>query len=68
MIEIRCPKHPVRMLLRVAGRIVLVDNANMIEVACRDCRREAKQDDPSVKQVVHLFNIGGVLVETKVVR
>jgi hypothetical protein len=67
MIDIRCPRHPVRLLLRI-GRPVKVDGANLIEIACRDCRTDERRTDPGVRLVVHRYNVVGELVETVVDR
>lgn len=63
MIDVRCPNHPVRLLLRI-GKPVTIDDANMIEVACRDCRRDMIRAGKPVKLVVHRYNVMGELVET----
>lgn len=65
MIDIRCPRHPVRLLLRV-GRPMKVDGANLIEVACRDCRKDARDAGADVRLVLHRYNVLGELVETVV--
>ena len=67
MIDIRCPRHPVRLLLRI-GKPVVVDGANLIEAACRDCRNDERRRDPAVTLVVHRYNVLGELVETAVTR
>lgn len=64
-IEIRCPANPVRLLLRV-GHIVQIEGANMIEVACRDCRNQHRKNGEKVDLVLHRFNVAGELVETEV--
>jgi hypothetical protein len=67
MIDIRCPRHPVRLLLRI-GKPMKVDGANLIEIACRDCRNDARRTDPTVSLVLHRYNVVGELVETVVER
>lgn len=63
MIDVRCPAHPVRLLLRI-GKPVSVDNANLIEVACRDCRKDLLRQGRKVSLVIHRYNVLGELVET----
>lgn len=65
MIDVRCPNHPVRLLLRV-GKPVNVDDANLIEVACRDCRRDLQKAGQQATLVLHRYNVLGELVETVV--
>jgi hypothetical protein len=67
MIDIRCPRHPIRLLLRI-GKPVKVDGANLIEAACRDCRTDERRRDPAVKLVLHRYNVMGELVETVIDR
>lgn len=62
-VDIRCPRSPVRLLLRI-GRPTRVDGANMIEVACRDCRTDRRRAGENVAVVLHRFNVMGDLVET----
>ena len=65
-IDIRCPAHPVRLLMRI-GTPVKIDGANLIEVACRDCAKERRQAGLDVRQVLHRYNVLGQLVTTVVV-
>lgn len=65
MVDIRCPRHPIRLLLRV-GTPVKVDGANLIEVACRDCRTDRRKAGIPAALVVHRYNVLGELVETVV--
>jgi hypothetical protein len=61
--EIRCPRHPGRLLLKIA-KVVQVDGANLIEVACRDCRKDARDAGRTPALVLHRYNVLGTLVET----
>lgn len=65
MIDIRCPRHPVRLLLRI-GAPKKIDGANLIEVACRDCRADRRKAGEAVSLVLHRYNVLGELVETVV--
>lgn len=62
-VEIRCPRHPARLLLKIA-HVVQVDGANLIEVACRDCRKDARDAGRDARLVLHRYNVLGTLVET----
>lgn len=66
-VEIRCPEHPIRLLLRI-GKPVLVNEggANMIEIACKDCRTQLRREGTPVQLVVHRYNVVGDWVETVV--
>ena len=59
MPEIRCPKHPGRLLGKVRGHVRVEEGANLIEIACRDCRNDLRAEGHEVSLVVHLFNVGG---------
>lgn len=62
-VEIRCPENKTRLLLKLA-RPAVIDGANLLEVACRDCKRDHRDDVPAVTLVLHRFNVLGELVET----
>lgn len=66
-IEIRCPRHPGRLMLKIA-QVVQVDGANLIEVACRDCRNDRRKAGDRVELVLHRYNVLGSLTETVIVR
>lgn len=66
MIDIRCPRFPVRLLLRIGNPVVTADGANLIEVACKDCRTDRRRAGQKVDLVVHRYNVLGQLVETEV--
>lgn len=54
--ELRCPVNPSRLFARLRGPVIV--EGNLIEVACRDCRRGRRV------QVLHRFDVLGNLVET----
>ena len=64
-VDFRCPAHPVRLLLRI-GKPVVIDGANLIEVACRDCRTDYRKAGVDATLVLHRFNVLGELIETVV--
>jgi hypothetical protein len=64
-VEIRCPAVPLRLLLRL-GAPVLVDGANMIEIACRGCKTDYRKAGQPVSLVLHRYNVMGQLVETEI--
>lgn len=66
-VEIRCPEHPVRLLLKLERpRLVVEDGMNIIEIACKDCRSMMRKRRRHVVLVVHRFNIAGEFIETVV--
>lgn len=67
IVDLRCPEHYGTLLLRI-GRPVIVDGANMIEVACKSCRNDLRRRGDAVFRVLHRYNVIGDLVETEVVR
>lgn len=69
-VELRCPVGPRQLLgkvLRESGNVVVDDN-NLMELACRDCARALKVSDPGVLRVVHRYNLLGELVESVIQR
>lgn len=70
IIDIRCPADPRHLFLKLkrAGEPTPVVDGNLIELACDDCKRKARREDPTVLRVFHHFNLLGELVETIVQR
>jgi hypothetical protein len=71
LVDVRCSRNPSRLFLRIKEEGVkprFVDEGRLLEIACRDCVRELRKEDPAVKQVYHLFNVVGELVEDRVER
>lgn len=66
-VEVRCPDHPIRLLLRV-GTPKVLDGANIIEVACRDCRNDLRKRGETVSLVLHRYNVLGEHVQTEIKR
>lgn len=68
ILDLRCPQGPKQLLLklRVNGEQAHVNDDNLMEIACRDCARNARHFDPSVRRVLHRFNFAGQLVESVV--
>jgi len=68
-VEFRCVAYPGvlfgRLRLRDGG--VRIVEGNLVEFACRSCRREVCRAGGSVALVLHRFNLLGELVETEVV-
>lgn len=54
--DLRCPVNPSRLFARLRGPVIV--EGNLIEVACRDCRRGRRV------RVLHRFDVLGNLVET----
>lgn len=64
-VEIRCPEHPIRLLLKVEKPVLVNDGgANMIEIACKDCRTQLRREGVRVDLVVHRYNVVGEWLET----
>lgn len=53
--DIRCPRY---------GKLLFAINGPVIEIACRDCRQQARKHDPDVFLVLHKVLFGEV-VETQ---
>lgn len=68
LVELRCPLGPKALLAKVVklGDHAVRTTDNLLELACRDCARASRRDDPSVIRVVHRFNVLGELVESAV--
>jgi len=68
IVEVRCPVGPRALLfkLRREGEIPRVSDGNLLELACRDCARNARQFDPDVRRVLHRFDFAGQLIESVV--
>lgn len=57
------------MKVRQNGDAPPVYNAdNLLELACRDCARSVRREDPSVRRVLHRYAFTGALVESAVER
>lgn len=69
-VELRCPVGARRLLAKVVseGGKPSVNNDNLLELACKDCAKNARQFDPSVVRILHRFNALGELVESVVER
>lgn len=68
VVEVRCPVGPRQLLmkLRQAGEAPRYSEDNLLELACRDCARNARQIDPAVRRVLHRFALSGELVTSVV--
>lgn len=65
--EIRCPRFPVRLFLRVEKPAVHGPDENLLEVACRDCTAAERRRSLQVVRVLHSYDTMGRLVGTEVV-
>ena len=63
--EIRCPFGSLFGKLR--GQFVVTEG-NLAEFACSNCKKAAREYDPTVHQVLHRYDLVGELVETVVQR
>lgn len=67
--EVRCPTGPRALLAKVLpGEKKYVDNGQLLELACRDCAKLYRKNDPEVARVLHRYNILGELINTMVER
>ena len=65
--QLRCPDNQARMFCEVESESdIHIAPGNLIAVACRHCRTEARKTDPLVSRVIHRFNVLGELIETEV--
>lgn len=65
-IDIRCPRHPRCLLLRVAEPQDL-DGQNLLEISCRDCRKDRRTMGKETLRVIHRFTTSGQHVDTIVI-
>jgi hypothetical protein len=70
IVELRCPEGIGGLLMKVRreGEMPRVSEGNLLELNCRDCARNARQVDPSVRRVLHRFSFAGDIVESVVER
>lgn len=69
-IEIRCPVGPQRLFAKLvaSGQQPVVDEDNLMEFACADCRRELRGRGQQVVLVLHYYNFLGEHVKDDIVR
>ena len=67
-VEFRCVAYPSVLFgrLRLGEEGVRIVEGNLVEFACRSCRREACRAGSSVALVLHRFNLLGELIETDI--
>lgn len=70
IVELRCPQGPKQLLLklRTTGETAHITSDNLMEIACRDCARKAREFDPAVRRVLHRFDFTGELIESVIER
>ena len=65
-IEIRCPGRFNKLFL-----ILLNDHmpepGMFMEIACADCAKDARKQNPKVTRALHYYNTSGTCVNTKIV-
>lgn len=67
VVDLRCPHGPKQLLMKIRvsnDEPARVSDDNLLEIACRDCARNARAVQPSVARVLHRFNFAGELVES----
>lgn len=68
--ELRCPAGPRRLFAKMvsSGEPPPVNaDLNLIEMACGDCARVERKEDPEVFRILHRFDLAGTLVESVIV-
>lgn len=70
IVEIRCPVGPRRLLFKMiqSGDQPEVVDGNLIELSCSDCKATLRRADPSIRRVLHRYDLVGTLVESEIVR
>jgi hypothetical protein len=65
-VQIRCPYGPRELLmkLRKANEHIPIVEDNLMELYCSFCSRMSRKQDPTVKRVVHRYNLLGEMVES----
>ncbi len=68
-VELRCPQNYGRLFAKflVPGVKLKIVEGNLVEFACRDCRKHHTEQDGAARAVFHRFDIAGQLVETEIV-
>jgi hypothetical protein len=54
--------HELRCGQKLFGKVT---DTGLIEVACGDCRKDARRTNPGVILVLHTFTLAGELVSTR---
>jgi len=69
-IEIRCPNGPQRLFMKLIAPEPLprvVEDLNLMELACGDCARQMRKDEYDIYRVLHRYAMNGELVESVLV-
>lgn len=68
-VDLRCDANPRRLFakLKQEGEKPVMAEGNLLEFACRDCKKALRENGDNASQVLHRFNFAGELVETEVV-
>lgn len=67
VVDLRCPVTPKRLFARLRTGDATIVDANLIEIACNDCRSARRRMGDDCTLVLHRFDMLGVCVETQVV-
>jgi hypothetical protein len=65
-IEIRCPGRFSKLFL-ILVQEHLPQEGMFMEIACADCAKDARKDDPRVVRSLHYYDTSGTCVNTKLV-
>lgn len=64
--DLRCPEPTGKLLARVRTEGKVTDG-NLIELHCKTCSRDIKNEEPNVRHVLHRFYLDGTPAETVIV-
>lgn len=71
VVDLRCPQGPKQLLMKIRvsnDEPAHVSEDNLLEIACRDCARNARILDSTVARVLHRFAFSGELIESVIER
>jgi hypothetical protein len=64
--EIRCPGKFNKLFL-ILLQEHLPQHGMLMEIACADCAKDARKDNPKVVRALHYYDTTGKCVHTKIV-
>lgn len=68
-LDLRCPYGPKQLLAKVTREnpedVGMSADRLTLDIACRDCAKQARKTNPKVRRAIHKFNVLGELVETE---
>jgi hypothetical protein len=69
-VDVKCPQPPNVLLgkMKLSGEKPRVNADNLLELDCKQCRKDLRREDPSIARVLHEFDFAGRFIRTEVVR